>query len=285
MSMSTQELELVCDTVMKLCGIFLDEEKSYLIESRFRPILEQYGLSDYGQLVQALRNGGVDLKQEMIDAITTNETLFFRDRYPFELFEYKILPELLDRHVASGDPRPIRVWSAACSTGQEPYSLAMILHQALGDDAHRHVELVATDICQSAIERAEAGWYRDHEINRGLPGHLRKQYFRRNGNIWQISPDLQRLVRFRRQNLLEPLKHLQPFDVVFCRNVTIYFNQEKRNGLFRRLSELVVPGGHLVLGSSESYPELDRYFSREQHCHTVTYRPLSQERVLAGNRQ
>lgn len=276
MNISLREIDLVCATVQRMSGIYLDSRKSYLIENRLRPLLQTYDFKSYLDLVNALQGVASDnrseLRRDFLDAITTNETLFFRDGSPFDAFEFKMLPEAWDRIQSEPGSRPLRIWSAACSTGQEAYSLAIRLAEMLDPAERVRVEIMASDICETALGRAMEGWYPEHETDRGLPDDLRDKYFERKNNGWNISPAIRKMVKFEQRNLLDPLTLLPKFDIVFCRNVAMYFSSRDRQKLFDSLARIMQISGFLVIGSSEYYDEMGVEFQREEHCRSVVYR-------------
>ncbi len=274
MPLNASELEAVCDLVEQLCGISLDASKDYLIESRLGPILNSEKLASYAQLVARARSlVETSLRQKIIDAITTQETLFFRDQSPFDALKFKALPELIDARIHTPNPKRLRIWSAASSTGQEPYSLAMVLHEMISDIHTWDIQIIATDICDEAISRASRGWYSELEVDRGLPANLKNKYFRPNAGGWQVNDSLRALVSFRKLNLLEPFPSLYPVDIIFCRNVAIYFEKPKREELFRRFKKVLAGDGYLFVGASESLIELGPEFQPMAHCRSTFYRP------------
>jgi chemotaxis protein methyltransferase CheR len=259
---------------MELCGILLDESKGYLIESRLAPLVAEFKLSSYAELVsraRALRDR--TLLTRIIDAITTNETLFFRDASPFEALQFKALPELFDAKAKSAFPRRLRIWSAASSTGQECYSIAMVLHQLIPDIHQWDINILGTDISDTALKQASSGTYSEFEIGRGLKPELLSRYFTKQGNNYKVKDELRSLVSFGRQNLMEPFTAPGPFDVIFCRNVVIYFTAEARKDIFNRLSKALVPDGYLFVGSAESLADLGPNYTPHHHCRSVFYRP------------
>lgn len=274
MSLSAQEIVEVSSLVMELCGILLDETKGYLIESRLAPLVAELKLASYSELVSRARaTRDRALLTRIVDAITTNETLFFRDASPFEALQFKALPELFDAKAKTAFPRRLRIWSAASSTGQECYSLAMILHQMIPDIHQWDVNILGTDISDAALKQASSGTYSEFEIGRGLkPDHLSK-YFTRQGSNYKVKDELRALVSFTRQNLLESFASPGPFDIIFCRNVVIYFNAATRVDIFRRLSKALAPDGYLFVGSAESLADLGPTFAPHHHCRSVFYRP------------
>lgn len=274
MKLSPGDLDVVCDLVLDLCGIYLDDSKGYLIESRLGELAKRSGCATYAELARkALAGRDNQLKNQVIDAITTNETLFFRDTSPFEALRHKALPELIDAKAGTLFPKKLRIWSAACSTGQEAYSLAMLLQELLPDPPTWDVNILGTDISDEAVGRASKGWYASHEIARGLsPQHL-SRYFRPENDGYRVEDSLRAMVTFQRRNLLEPFTALGKFDVVLCRNVAIYFTPEARRDLFHRIAAAMHPYGYLFVGSQECLSDLGPQFTPQNHCRAVFYRP------------
>jgi chemotaxis protein methyltransferase CheR len=231
-------------------GLSLDAEKAYLAESRLQPLVQQLGLSGLGGLVKMLLSGAnADLEREVVEAMTTNETFFFRDRVPFDNFRKIIIPHLLE---ARRDSRQIRIWCAACSSGQEPYSLAMMLDE----EAHRlagwNIEILATDLSRNVINNARQGVYTQFEVQRGLPIAQLLRYFRQEGERWRISEHLRSRIRFEEFNLLSSYAGLGRFDAIFCRNVLIYFDVPTKKDVLGRMSEILTPDGFFVMGAAET---------------------------------
>jgi chemotaxis protein methyltransferase CheR len=213
---------------------------------------------------------GRALERRIVDAITTNETLFFRDTAPFDLLRHKIAPELMDRRARTGAAR-VRIWSAACSTGQEIYSIAILLKELLGDPDRYGVRLMGTDISDEAVARASRGLYNATEIARGLPEPLRDKYFMPARGGWQIRDEIRAMVSFKHQNLMGDLTPLGKFDVIFCRNVAIYFSETDKVSLFRRIERALEPNGYLVIGAMESLNGLCPQFESKRHLRSVYY--------------
>jgi len=231
-------------------ALALGPEKRYLVESRLAPVCQRHGLQGLAELVSCLRRAGDPaLESAVIEAMTTNETFFFRDRAPFELFRDVLLPRCLARRDGS---RRIRIWCAAASTGQEPYSLAMLLHEAGPLLSGWSVEILATDISAEVVERARSGLYTQFEVQRGLPVRLLLKYFTQVGKNWQLSPAIRSAVKFRPLNLLRNFAELGAFDVIFCRNVLIYFDTPTKTEVLRRLARSLNPGGAVLLGAAET---------------------------------
>ena len=229
-------------------GLVLSAGKQYLVESRLFPVARKAGLTGLAALVQKLRSRAEPLIAEVVEAMTTNESLFFRDKVPFEQFRDVMMPALL----AVRRNRRIRIWCAAASTGQEPYSLAMCLRQMQAKLAGWRIEILATDISTEVLEKARAGIYSQFEVQRGLPIALLVKYFSRVGDLWQIAPEIRAMVQFRTLNLLEEFTHLGAFDVVFCRNVLIYFDQDTKSKLLQNIARVTRADGYLVLGAAET---------------------------------
>lgn len=243
-------------------GLLLSSDKQYLIESRLLPLARKAGLSGIGDLVQKIKNGSEAMIVDVVEAMTTNETFFFRDKIPFEHVRDTVLPELLKARAAR---RSLRIWCAAASSGQEPYSLAMLLKDSV--QAGWRVEIVATDLSQEILEKAKSGIYSQFEVQRGLPIQLLVQHFKQVGEVWQLNPDIRAMVQYRQLNLLQDFSHLGKFDIIFCRNVLIYFDQSTKIDVFNRLLKTNETDGYLFLGAAETVVGL-----------TDAYRPCPQLR-------
>jgi chemotaxis protein methyltransferase CheR len=252
----------------------LDETKGYLVESRLGQLARDHGCPSYRDLCrQARSTSDRVLQQKIINAITTQETLFFRDSSPFDALQNKILPDLIDALSRSGGPKRLRFWSAACSTGQEPYSLAMVLREAIPDFAAWNISILATDISDAAVAQASRGRYAAHEIDRGMRASLLPKYFTAHPGGWQVKDEIRAMVSFQRRNLLLPFTELGAFDVIFCRNVAIYFDAPRRRDLFLRLADRLAPAGAILVGSSESLLDLGPRFAPKNHCRATYYQP------------
>ncbi len=274
MKLSSQEVAQVSSLVMDLCGIMLDESKGYLIESRLAPLTTEFGCASYSDLVTKARvQRDTQLLTRIIDAITTNETLFFRDGSPFEALQHKALPELIDAKAKSAYPKRLRVWSAASSTGQEVYSLAMTLSELVPQIHTWDVQILGTDISDAALRQASSGTYSAFEIERGMKPELLSRYFTRQGQQYKVKDELRALCNFKRLNLLEPFAVSGPFDVIFCRNVVIYFTAQARRDIFQRLGNTLTRDGYLFVGSAESLSDLGPRFQPQHHCRSIYYRP------------
>jgi chemotaxis protein methyltransferase CheR len=258
-----------------LCGIALDDSKAYLVEGRLANIATHTGCATFSQLLARARSDpSRALERSIIDAITTNETLFFRDGSPFDLLRHKIVPELIDRRARTGSAR-IRIWSAACSTGQELYSIAILLKELLGDTDRYGVQLIGTDISDEAVARASKGLFSAVEISRGLSEEMRAKYFTARPGGWQIHDAVRGMASFKKLNLMQDFSGLGRFDVIFCRNVAIYFNETGRRSLFERIERALEPGGCLVTGSMESLVGIAPQFESKRHLRSVYYQVKS----------
>ncbi|MEZ5822438.1 MAG: protein-glutamate O-methyltransferase CheR [Xanthobacteraceae bacterium] len=229
-------------------GLDLSAEKQYLVEGRLLPLARKAGVPGIPELVQKMKGGAQALTTEVVEAMTTNETFFFRDKIPFDCLKDFVLPALIKARAAK---RVLRIWCAASSTGQEPYSIAMVLKETPALAGWR-TEIIGTDLSQEVLEKSKAGLYSQFEVQRGLPIQMLVKYFKQNGEFWQINPDIRAMVQHKQLNLLQDFSHLGTFDVIFCRNVLIYFDQPTKTAIFERMSRIIEPDGVLVLGAAES---------------------------------
>ncbi len=270
------EIKLLSKYIYDISGISLDQTKTYLFETRLGPLLEEDGLASYAELYhKACSDSRKTLETRIINAISTNETLFFRDKGPFEVLQHKVLPDLIDARSAKSSgllPTPIRIWSAACSTGQEIYSIAIILKELLPDMSKYNIRLLGTDISDAAIAQASRGEYGKFEIERGLPPDKLRKYFSSNGGGWSIKDEIRAMATFRKLNLMLPFRALGKFDIIFCRNVAIYFNPEDRKNLFDRIADSLEPDGVLIIGSTESLTGICPRFEPHRHIRSIFYK-------------
>jgi len=276
----------VTQYIYSLCAITLDQSKGYLIEGRLGPIAEETGCRNFLELVSRSRSDASGaLPRRIINEITTGETLFFRDASPFDLLRHKLIPDLIDRRSRTSSTVPVRIWSAACSTGQEIYSIAMVLAELLGDLSRYQIRLLGTDISDQAVAKASAGIYSHLDVSRGLADSARARYFVADPKGWKIRDELRGLASFRRLNLMEDFSSLGKFDVIFCRNVAIYFSEPDRISLFNRIGQRLESGGALVIGSMESLSGLCPQLESKRHLRAVYYQ-MRPEAVptLAGRR-
>jgi chemotaxis protein methyltransferase CheR len=230
-------------------GLDLSPDKQYLVESRLVPLARKAGLPGITELVLKMKAGPDALTAEVVEAMTTNETFFFRDKVPFDHLRDTMLPALLQ---ARASRRSLRIWCAAASTGQEPYSIAMCLKELGAALAGWRVEIIGTDLSHAVLEKSRAGIFSQFEVQRGLPIQMLVKHFTQVGELWQLNPDIRSMVQYRQLNLLHDFSQLGTFDVIFCRNVLIYFDQDTKAGIFERLAKAVESDGFMVLGAAES---------------------------------
>jgi len=267
MTLSATSFQLVADLVRRRSAIQLTPGKEYLVESRLLPLARDAGV-DLETFVAGLRTARPDVLTEVVEAMTTNETSWFRDGAPYQAMRRTEIPRLVEARRGVGR---LRVWSAACSTGQEPYSLAMCLSETL--PPAMSAEIVATDLSEQVLERARSARYTQLEVNRGMPAQMLVQHLRRVGTEWEIADELRRMVTFRAHNLLDTPPP-GPFDVVFLRNVLIYFDLATKRGILDRVLRVLRPDGVLVLGAAETTLGVHDGWERVTIDRTSVYRPL-----------
>jgi len=276
--LTDMEFRLLRDLIYEQCGIFLAENKAYLIENRLAGLLEQSGSSTFGEFYLKVKNlpQSNQLCTLMVDAITTNETSWFRDQYPYNVLREKILPEY-DREIAGGRKRRIDIWSAACSTGQEPYSTAITVldfYNASKKEAvcHNWVHILATDISTASLARAHEGRYDSIAVSRGLEQKHLERYFAQEAKGWKIDDRVKKMVSFRHDNLKLPAQTVQTFDIIFLRNVMIYFSESLKRELLTRMAKLLSPGGYLFLGTGETTSGYTPLFEMVEFGKAIYYR-------------
>ncbi len=248
--MTPHDYDFLRKCLRQRSGLVLSADKQYLVESRLLPIARKTGLGSLGELVAALKRSDAEaLTTAVVEAMMTNELFFFRDKTPFENFRSTVMPALLAARQTS---RTIRIWCAAASAGQEPYSLAMALKEMERKIEGWRIDLIATDLSNEVLEKARQGIYSQFEVQRGLPIQLLIKYFTQVGDVWQIAPEIRAMVKYRQLNLLSDFHHLGTFDLIFCRNVLIYFDQETKINVLNRLSEVIAGDGYVVLGAAET---------------------------------
>lgn len=272
MELSRQEFADLREQIYTLCGLTLADDKAYLIEQRLEPVARAAGCTSFRELAQRLRSGDFLLREQIVEAMSTCETSFFRDGHPFDAIRQGLLPQLGQRPRRS----PLRLWSAACSTGQEPYSLAMILLDFVnaGFLKESEVSVLATDISSRVLAQAAAAEYSDWELMRGI-GPEQRRYFQRKGDRWIVDERVRRLVTFRRLNLVQRWPDLGLFDLILCRNVLIYFNEETRRDLAERFFNVLTPPGVLLLGAAENLLGICDRFESTRIGDTIVYRKRS----------
>jgi chemotaxis protein methyltransferase CheR len=269
-SLSVADFDFVRALVRDASAIQIEPGKEYLVESRLLPLARATGQGSVPELVHELRrNPAGPLREQVVEAMTTNETSFFRDTHPFRALATAVLPELMKARRAE---RAITIWSAACSSGQEAYSIAMVLADTLAADPGWRTRIVATDLSQEMLVRTRRGRYTQLEVNRGLPAPQLVKHFRRAGTEWEAAPGLRAMVETRVLNLAAPWPPLPPMDVVFLRNVLIYFDIETKRRILARVRDVLRPDGWLFLGGAETTLNLDDAFERVQIERAMAYR-------------
>ena len=248
--MTVTDFEFICQILRERSGLVLTNDKAYLLESRLLPVARKWKLATFDDLVRIIRSKMDEaVIRDVVEAMTTNESFFFRDTKPFDQFKALVLPALLKSRAAS---RTIRIWSAACSSGQEPYSLAMILSESAAQLNGWKIEIVGTDLSTEILNRAKEGMYSQFEVQRGLPITMLVKYFAQIGDRWQINAKIRGMVQYKEFNLLQDPMPLGRFDVVFCRNVLIYFDQPTKTRVLNSVSKLMPEDGFLFLGGAET---------------------------------
>jgi chemotaxis protein methyltransferase CheR len=269
MSLSTESFGVVCKLARQEAALELGPGKEYLVLSRLEPVAKDLGLASVDALVHRVQQTpSPQLKRQIVEALTTHETLFFRDNHPFEALRSKVLPAVLERRRPF---RSLRILSAACSTGQEPHTLSMILWEHFPEVKNWQLRLLATDFSERVLERAREAKYRQLEISRGLPAVYLSKYFKRAGAEWQLCDELRRIVEFRQQNITAPWLGLGPFDLILVRNVLIYFSDATKTFVLSQAASSLDPQGFLLLGAAESMLGLEVPFRRVDLGSTTAY--------------
>lgn len=269
-----QEYQTYCKYVYDICGITLAPNQAYLIETRLAPLIKKLGCNNFSELYNKSKADHLKkLEQEIIDAITTNETYFFRDKSPFDLLQHKILPDLIDKRPARpGLPTTIKIWSAACSFGQEVYSIAITLKELLGNNISNYrISITGTDISDEAIARSSYGLYNQFEVERGLPPNKLRLYFDQADKGWRIKDELRSMVSFRKINLFQSFTALGRFDIIFCRNAAIYFSQPDKVKLYEKIGGALAADGYLLIGAQESLTGITNIFEPQRYMRSIFY--------------
>jgi chemotaxis protein methyltransferase CheR len=270
-----EEYKVFSNYILDISGIMLPSGKEYLVETRLNPILMELGCKSFAELYHKVRTDQTKtIEKKIIDAISTNETYFFRDKAPFELIQHKIIPDLIDtrsKTTQPGTPIKIRIWSAASSTGQEIYSIAIVIKELYLDPAKYEIKLLGTDISNAAITQASYGKYNKFEIARGLPPEKGRKYFNQDGDYWRIQDEIRSMAVFKKTNLMKPLIGIGKFDIIFCRNVAIYFTPEERSRLYEKLASVLEWDGYLLIGATESLTNDTKLFEPKKYLRTVFY--------------
>jgi chemotaxis protein methyltransferase CheR len=273
MAINDADLAYVSELLHSRIGIRLEKDKGYLVEARFRRIYERMGMRDVGEFVAYLRHGGKEaVVSEALEAMTTNETYFFRDQLPFEVLREKVIPQLLaSRRVE----RTLNIWSAACASGQEPYSIALTLKEAFPQLTDWNMQIFATDVANSVLDRARDGLFTLAEVNRGLTPEMLRKHFASEGNAWRLREEVRRMVRFWPINLCREWPVFPRMDVIFLRNVLIYMDDVAKRSILTRAHKLLRNDGYLFLGAAESTFNLSDLFRRTEWDISGCFRPVS----------
>lgn len=268
--MKVEDFDLFVKIVYQRSGLVLTKEKAYLLDSRLMPVARRWNLAGLDELAAALRQRMDEaLLADITDAMTTNESSFFRDQRPFDQFRQIVLPKFIAARAAT---KRLRIWSAACSNGQEPYSLAMILDEEASKMSGWNVEIIATDLCRDVLEKAKQGLYTQFEVQRGLPIQMLVKHFTQVGDKWQISKAMQSKIKYQPFNLLESMTAMGQFDIIFCRNVLIYFDQPTKTRVLENMSRQMPNDGVLYLGGAETVLGI-----------TQAFKPMDGQRGLYTN--
>jgi chemotaxis protein methyltransferase CheR len=267
MDISKTDFGAFRDYLQRVCGILLSDNKEYLVASRLRSIMKEKELTKLGELVKLIERD-TRLREDVVDAMTTNETLWFRDSHPFKILKEKLLPELAAKQ------KSVNIWCAAASTGQEPYSISMIIEEFKRSNPGKFAaeKIMATDISNTALEAARRGVYDQLAVGRGMPKDLLERYFNSTDNGWKIAPNIANRIEYRLLNLLNSYTALGKHDIVFCRNVLIYFSSNLKKDILTRIHGQLKPGGYLLLGASEALSDLGDLYEMVQCSPGIIYR-------------
>jgi chemotaxis protein methyltransferase CheR len=269
-TLTPEAISYVCTLVRQRSAIELDLTKAYLIEARLSPLAKRHGYSSTLDLIRTIQaTPKPDVQQQLVEAMTTNETSFYRDAHPFDALRKTIIPEVMRKQA---NIRTLNIWSAACSTGQEAYSIAMLLCEHFPELAGWNVKIFGTDLSDDVLDKARAARFSQIEMNRGLPATLLAKYFRRDGMQWELDANVRKMASFCKLNLIERWPPLPLMDVVFLRNVLIYFSPETKKTILQKVRQAMSPHAVLFLGAAETTMGLDAAFSREQIDNSVFYR-------------
>ena len=269
MALAAHDFEFVQTLARSEAGLILEPGKEYLVESRLQPVARQAGMTSLEELLTAVRGVRRDLREKVIDALTTNETTFFRDVEPFEMLRTTVIPELME---ARRSERAITIWYAASSTGQEPYSVSMMLREHFPQLATWKLTQIATDLSPTVLARARQGNYGQLEVNRGLPVTYLTKYFDREGSEWRLKESIRSMVTFEELNLIRPWRAFPPVDIVMMRNVLIYFDVPTKKEILAKVRRVMRPDGYFFLGGAETTLNLDENFTRQQFNRAGCYR-------------
>ncbi|HVH43289.1 MAG TPA: protein-glutamate O-methyltransferase CheR [Labilithrix sp.] len=275
MTASAESVKYLRDLVKRRSAIVIEDGKEYLVQARLEPVAREEGVRNIDELITVVRrNEDSPAARKVVEAMTTNETSFFRDVHPWETLKKTILPALVDARATS---RRLRIWCAAASTGQEPYTIAMVIREHFPELASWDVQILATDINRAVLERAKTGTYRQLEVNRGLPAPLLVKYFQRKGAEWELKPEIRQMVTFEALNLVERWTLFSTHDLVYMRNVLIYFDVPTKREILSRTRQHLGDDGYLVLGGAETTLNLDDQWDLVRAGNTIVYQPRNVE--------
>jgi chemotaxis protein methyltransferase CheR len=270
MAISQSDFNYISQLAREQAAIVLEPGKEYLVETRLGALALKEGFASLGEFIQALRVAKLNGQHhKVVDALTTNETFFFRDFHPFEALRRSILPPILEQRAGL---RRLSIWSAACSTGQEPYTLAMLLLENFPQLANWTISILATDLSPTVLKMAQAGVYSQFEVNRGLPASYLVKYFTKKDDKWHIKDHVKNMIEFRPMNLIQSWPVMMPMDLVFIRNVMIYFDVETKKTILKKIRHCLLPHGYLFLGAAETTANLDPAYQPVAHGKAVVYR-------------
>ncbi len=268
------EFDILSKYIIEISGIALSKGKEYLIETRLNPLMDQLGCTSYSDLHRKAKyDPKKEIEKKIIDAISTNETYFFRDKSPFTLIQHKIIPDIIYKKSKNRTilKPPIRIWSAANSTGQEIYSIAMALDEIGVNSQKYQIKLLGTDISDAAIAQASYGRYNKFEVARGLDSKRLNKYFTPEGDYWKIKDEIRAMVQFQKMNLMKPFIGLGKFDIILCRNVMIYFTEEDRRKIYANIAKVLEPDGYLIIGATESLANTSDLFISQRYLNSTFY--------------
>ncbi len=270
---TSDEFQIFKKYIYESSGIALETGKEYLLETRLNPLLTEYNCSTFKDLyLKSKSDNSHKIEESIIDAISTNETYFFRDKTPFELLQHKILPDLIDKRSKSSALKPaIKLWSAASSTGQEIYSIAMTLDEMGISTANYNIKLLGTDISDAAVAQASYGSYNKFEVSRGLEQEKLNRYFVEENGKWRIKDQIRIMAQFKKLNLMKPFGNIGKFDIILCRNVMIYFTIEDRKKIYKNLARSLESDGYLLIGSTESLTNITDIFKSQRYLQSTFY--------------
>jgi chemotaxis protein methyltransferase CheR len=270
MAISAEDFNFVSQFAREHAALVFEPGKEYLVETRLSTLAQQEGFPSLGAYIGRLRTEREEtsIHQRAINALTTNETFFFRDFHPFEALKRNIIPDILKNRAST---KRLNIWSGACSTGQEPYSIAMLLRESFPELKDWSITIIATDLASTVLKMAQEGRYTQFEVNRGLPANYLIKYFAQEEGKWRIKEDIRKMVSFRQMNLNRPWPMMAPFDCVFLRNVMIYFDIPTKKEILRKIRACLLPHGHLFLGSAETTTNLDPAYKPVSYGKSVAY--------------